>query len=200
MRRPRSIRPTPKIFPRTTTKTKSTTLKITMNNKTKCPTAKGTRAASKKPTTPRITQESLFAKKLNKIAARQKRLPAKSDKKIMNALVVSQCDFDEAMFNLIDAVQKTAAAVQEMGSAYALLAERGRKNGEEVIVAWMLPEEQEYFLEVAARFPCPTMLENLSHSGLWRLAGFLPDAPSTKSGNLTTITQSTKDADPTTNT
>ena len=171
-----------------------------MKNNTKCPTAKATRAASKKPTPPPLTQEILFAKALKKIAARQKRLPAKSDKKIMNALVVSQCDFDEAMFNLIDAVQKAAAAVQEMGSAYALLAERRRKNGEETNVPWLLPEEHKYFLEVAAKFPCPMMLENLSHSGLWHLAGFLPDAPSTKSGNLTTITQSTKDADPTTNT
>ena len=168
-----------------------------MKNNKKCPTAKGTRAASKKPTPPKLPQEIQFAKTLKKIAARQKNLPAKSDKRLLSAMLKNRFDYEWHRFCLTEALQKAAAAVQEIGSAYALLAERRRKNGEEANVHWMLPEEQKYFLAVAAKFPSPTMLGNLTTEGLWRLAGFLPDAPSTDPGNIP-LTQLTKNADPTT--
>jgi hypothetical protein len=98
------------------------------------------------------------------------------------------------MFCLTEALQKAAAAVQEMGSIYAILRERQSTNGGEDFVPWFLAEEKAHLLEVAAKLPNPAMLGNLSLAGFGGVAGILPDVPCTDSGH-SPLTQSMKNAD-----
>lgn len=170
---------------------------ITLNKNTKCPTTKGIRAASNKPAPPSLTQEILFAKTLRKIAARQKTFPAKSDKQLSYALLKSRFDYEEHMFCLTEALQKAAAAVQEIGVIYAILEERQRKNGGEDLAPWFPAYEKAFLLEVAGKFPSATMLGKLTFGGLCDVAGILPNAPSTDSGH-SPLMQSMKNAHSTT--
>jgi len=139
----------------------------------------GNRTACKKATPPPLTQEILFARKLKKVAARQKTLPAKSDKQLSQSLLKSRFDYEERMFCLTETLQKAAAAVQEMGSIYAILRERRRTNGGEDSAPWFLAEEKAHLLEVAAKFPSAAMLGNLSLAELCDVAGILPDTAAT---------------------
>jgi len=148
---------------------------MTMNN-TKCPTTKGTRAAHAKPP---LTQKILFERKLRKVTARQKTFSTKSDDRLSFTLLKCYFQYEEHMFHLTEALQKTAISVQEAAIACAILEKRQKEEGKHYCEPWINAPDKPYLLEVAAKFPSAMMLGDLSLAALCDVAGIVPDDAAT---------------------